>query len=313
MKDGMTIDCRFDLSTSLRPLMGACVALMGFLIPSIGWAQQTTESDKQITESKRGKTIVIQKSHEVSSEDETIVIERKTMIILVGPDGKRQQGELDQEPFLSFEFDSDKGWSMGTEGLGFAPDLEVFDRMPPTGNRAKYYLGVQSQPLEPALRVQLGIEHGLIANQVMEGTPAARAGVEQFDILLQANDTELKRVDQLVASVQEAGAKQQPIAFVLLRKGQRHELSVTPLTRPATERKRWLSESEGGAELSKLLDELQFRPGKDESFFDRIGPGLLQPPTDSIHSEEQLEAFKKQLRHLMREIEQAQGSPPIER
>jgi len=53
------------------------------------------------------------------------------------------------------------------------------------GKVARGWLGIQFQPLPAEVRQQLGIEHGVQVARVLEGQPAALAGIQDGDILLE--------------------------------------------------------------------------------------------------------------------------------
>ena len=55
----------------------------------------------------------------------------------------------------------------------------------------KHWIGMLGGPATPELRAQLDIPEGqgLLVRQVVPDSPAAKAGLQDFDILLKANDT----------------------------------------------------------------------------------------------------------------------------
>jgi serine protease Do len=56
-------------------------------------------------------------------------------------------------------------------------------------------LGLAVRPLEPEEQQQAGVEGGLLVEGV--GGPAARAGIQPGDIILQVNGTPIRSVEQL--------------------------------------------------------------------------------------------------------------------
>ena len=58
-------------------------------------------------------------------------------------------------------------------------------------------------PVTPELRAQIDIPEGqgLLVRQVVPDSPAAKAGLKNFDILLRANDTDLHDMRDLMELV----------------------------------------------------------------------------------------------------------------
>jgi C-terminal processing protease CtpA/Prc len=68
---------------------------------------------------------------------------------------------------------------------------------------------------------------------VLPGSPAAKAGIRPYDILLQVNDKPLRGGrDELLAEINRE-VKDNKLAIELLRGGKRQTLSVAPAKRPA--------------------------------------------------------------------------------
>ena len=78
-------------------------------------------------------------------------------------------------------------------------------------------LGLQVQPLDPAKRKELGVNHGLVVRSVGEGA-AGRAGVRPGDVLLELGGVKLTSVDDLKQAVDKL-SKGRPAALRLLRDG----------------------------------------------------------------------------------------------
>ena len=279
-----------------------CACLVGLL--ASGWGTETVMAQEDSPKPSEDSTmsapaesstnqlemhwsgVIVEEEEDIliQGQDSKVVTE-KTVIILIGPDGERQSGELSEMPAFSLRFDSDHGWAFHAGKLADLPTVKehLFSEL-------SFYIGVRCQPLDQALQTQLGLEHGLVVEQVFDDSPAANAGIEPFDILISADGTPLEQVDQLTAKVQTAGKQQVSISFSLLRKGQSSELQVQPQRRPALTQGRMFSEME---ELSKTLQDMQFELHEDELFFDRLEPGILQPAMDPIRLNEQLEQWKK--------------------
>ncbi len=98
----------------------------------------------------------------------------------------------------------------------------------PTQPTRDFWIGVSVTAVEPALRAQLGLPAGgLVVSDVSEDTPALKAGIKPYDILLQVDSEPLTEPGKLASYVQAAGEK--PIVLHLVRKGKdRMTVTVTP-------------------------------------------------------------------------------------
>jgi hypothetical protein len=92
------------------------------------------------------------------------------------------------------------------------------------------YLGVTISRLPDPVRAQLPDtiprEQGLLVEQVMKDSPAEKAGLQPFDILLQYNDQKLFSPEQLTRLVgSDTGS--QPVKLTIVRGGKVSTLDVT--------------------------------------------------------------------------------------
>jgi membrane-associated protease RseP (regulator of RpoE activity) len=101
----------------------------------------------------------------------------------------------------------------------------------------KYWIGLVGGPIDAVhpLRAHVDIpeKQGLLVVNVVPDSPAAKAGLKQNDILLRANDIDLREMQDLVELVLTEGEKKGQIAIDVLRRGQRETVYVTPEVRPA--------------------------------------------------------------------------------
>src|SRR5262249_13389194 len=90
-------------------------------------------------------------------------------------------------------------------------------------------LGATLEPVADLLRAQLELppDRGLMVAAVTGDGPAARAGLEQNDILLTLADKPLAKADDLSEHLKAAGKS--PLTLKLLRKGKPVVLSVRPV------------------------------------------------------------------------------------
>jgi membrane-associated protease RseP (regulator of RpoE activity) len=101
---------------------------------------------------------------------------------------------------------------------------------PPQTQVTRGYLGVTINRLPDPVRAQLPDsiprEQGILVDQVMEGSPAEKAGLQPFDILLQYNDQKLFSPEQLTRLVGSDTGKQ-PVKLTIVRGGKVSTLDVT--------------------------------------------------------------------------------------
>jgi hypothetical protein len=98
-----------------------------------------------------------------------------------------------------------------------------------------YWIGLVGGPVSPELRhhVDLPEDIGLMVMDVVPDSPADEAGLAKFDIMVRANDVDLKVMADLVDLVLSEGEQQGQIAVEVLRGGQQETMWITPIERPA--------------------------------------------------------------------------------
>lgn len=167
-----------------------------------------------------GSITITQSAQETNKDGK---VERKVMgkAVIVGPDGKQQEIELDGGGF---------GFQLGGED-GSVP-LPGF--MPTTVQISKYFIGVHCEPVDDATREELRLAEkaGLQVIEVTPDSPAQKAGLQAGDVLLYANDTELGSREQLIDAVQKAGEANDELAFSIVRDGKEEKVVVRPGQRP---------------------------------------------------------------------------------
>jgi hypothetical protein len=106
----------------------------------------------------------------------------------------------------------------------------------PPAHPSEYWIGLECVPVEPALRSQLGLpeHHGVMVASVMPESPAAKAGIKPYDVLVKAGDKPLRDIKALVEVVD--GNKDKPLALELFRGGKSEKVDVTPAKRPGESR-----------------------------------------------------------------------------
>jgi serine protease Do len=121
--------------------------------------------------------------------------------------------------------------SGGSVGIGFAIPAStvkaIVDQLRDHGNVSRGWLGVQIQNLTPDLAASLGAgtEKGAIVANVIENSPAEKAGFKQGDVILSLNGSQIDDNRDLTRKVASllAGDRAQ---FVVLRDGARQNITA---------------------------------------------------------------------------------------
>ena len=113
------------------------------------------------------------------------------------------------------------------------PDLGPAQiELPQPVTPSDYWLGIGFRPLEEALRAQLALPEGqgLLVEQVMPQTPAARAEIKRHDIVLKAGGKPLGEIQDLIDAVD--AAKDGKLSLEIIRGGKPVTIKVKPEKRP---------------------------------------------------------------------------------
>ncbi len=91
--------------------------------------------------------------------------------------------------------------SQGT-GIGFAIPInmakEILPQLKEKGKVTRGFLGVDPQQITPDLQSSLGLgsSQGIIVSSVRKGTPAEKAGLKRYDIILELNGNKIESVEK---------------------------------------------------------------------------------------------------------------------
>jgi serine protease Do len=138
-----------------------------------------------------------------------------------------------------------------------------------TEKLADGYLGVFMQPVPEILAVHLGLGEavGVVAADVAAESPAEKAGIVQYDVIVAVNGKEVKDQEAFAKAVRQAGAGTK-VKLSLIDKGQRKDVEVTLGELPA-------ERAEGKRDQSKGIGRRLFREGERPD--DLMGPGARMP------------------------------------
>lgn len=114
-----------------------------------------------------------------------------------------------------------------------AEKVEIQEQ-PAESEQPTYWIGIRGRNVtEPVLRTQfqLAQDMGVVIEEVVKDSPAAKAGLRQHDILLRANGEPVLSMEELAKLVSEGGAE--PIELRIIRLGKEETIVVVPEERPA--------------------------------------------------------------------------------
>lgn len=123
-------------------------------------------------------------------------------------------------------------------GIGFAIPVstarQVMEGLVRDGQVTRGWIGVEPAELSPELAETFGVRtrEGVIITGVLQGGPAAQAGLRPGDVIVQVAGKSAASVSGLLSSV-AALPPGKPAAFTIQRKDEKLELQVTPGRRPA--------------------------------------------------------------------------------
>lgn len=118
------------------------------------------------------------------------------------------------------------------QGIGFAIPInvakEVLDELITTGGVSKTWLGIYQRDLTSSLAEQLQLpdEKGVLIMDVVQGSPAAEAGLEAWDVIRRIGDRDIFSIEDVTDEL----SKHQPgdeILITVYRNGGMHMFTVT--------------------------------------------------------------------------------------
>jgi serine protease Do len=122
--------------------------------------------------------------------------------------------------------------SGGYEGIGFALPVnmavKVYNQLIKYGHVKRGSIGIQWNPTQEkkeTLRA-LGLDHGVIVDQVHPGGPADKAGVKRDDVVVSVNRKPIKSGDDLVAIVADTPVGQS-VTVTVDRDGKKLDIPIT--------------------------------------------------------------------------------------
>ncbi len=86
------------------------------------------------------------------------------------------------------------------------------------------YLGVKVRELDDALKTCLGVDKGVLVEDVVVGSPADEAGIKIGDIIQKINDKEINSENDLEEAIKDKAGKK--VKILIIRRGKKKEIKV---------------------------------------------------------------------------------------
>lgn len=154
--------------------------------------------------------------------------------------------------------------SGGNMGIGFAVPSSmarsVLEQLTRTGKVIRGWLGVSIQELSPDLAQQFGVAEpsGVLVSEVLEDSPAKRAGIERGDVILEYDGRLIENPTQLRNAVARTAVGKKT-TVKLIRDRRMRTLDVTVAEQPKTVAQSDGEEPEESARPANLLSDIEVR------------------------------------------------------
>jgi serine protease Do len=151
--------------------------------------------------------------------------------------------------------------SGGFQGVGFAIPIDlakpIVAQLRTTGRVTRGWLGVSIQPLTPELARSFGVteREGALVGSVVDGSPAARAGIRPGDVILQydGKDVDDPRALSVLVAGTEVGRR---VEVVVWRDGQRRRIQI-PIGNLSESQRAEAPGDDGGTTVASLGVEVE--------------------------------------------------------
>ena len=193
-------------------------------LPKVGFASRegsvTYTNDRgveQTVDLGTARSVSVTQSSQVVVENGRQFVQQTEQMIVVDADGQRHKITI-----------SDNGNSGSAVDVDPASGDEANDSPP-----KNFMIGLHCGPVPELLQAHLRLEPetGLVVEHVLEGKPAAIAGIEKNDVLLYADDQQLRGISDLIAAANRAGKEEVSISITLVRAGEEIQVDVSPVER----------------------------------------------------------------------------------
>lgn len=179
----------------------------------------------------------------------------------------------------------------------------------PAAELPKYMIGVSLAEVPASLRAHIVLEdgQGIMIGVVVPDSPAAKAGLQQYDIILKSDNKPLKHPKELQVLVD--AREEKPVSVTIFRRGELKTVEITPVTREA------IQALCAQPPLGQVPQEVQFgdsvNPGRVLRFPDgRIvmlanpgsTPTAVAPPVNA----EQIDSLTQSIQTMTQQLERLQ-------
>lgn len=183
---------------------------------------------------------------------------------------------------VSNDFVQDRLIRIAPEEGSEQPQIEPFPGEDQFIQAPKHWIGLAAGQVPDLVRkhLKLGDNPGVLVLNVVEGSPAAQAGIAKDDIVLSAAGKQLAEPRDLIDVVRQQG--ENPFNMEIIHEGERVDVHVTPAERPeefavapseqSPEGNVWQIVPDDMPEVQKWLERLPQGKGLQ---FRSMGPGML--------------------------------------
>ena len=159
------------------------------------------------------------------------------------------------------------------------------------------WIGVLMSPVPGPLAAHIGSDGMMIVN-VVKGSPADEAGLEQYDVIVAFDDQKIDDMADLSSAVSDVEAGEQ-VQVVVIHDGQRRKASIAPTKRPSADEWEYKYEQPADETVDHSLNlrghRLQMTPGGMWRM-EELGPMHMVP--EILEKLEGLEGLELDLRDL---------------
>ena len=107
----------------------------------------------------------------------------------------------------------------------------------PADEPASAWIGVRMSPVPAPLAAHIG-DSGLMVGNVVKDSPADKAGLERYDVILSFNGRTIDKTSELVEAINDVGARKRA-RVIVRRRGDKKQLAIRPADRPETAEIEW--------------------------------------------------------------------------